>query len=148
MMRLCELVEQVLASNRDMSQQLQNMDNKPVHTPHSPGSGPEDDASISSSRTVTPPLPPGFPRILCQRMFNEVGSVSHSKEDLFPSRVYRKALFNDSHLSFVTSAATNKTFYPIPENGSPVTIPIMKGRAPRSRDKESTITQSSKAPQK
>ena len=70
------------------------------------------------------------------------------EEDLFAPRVYSKALFNDSHLSFVMSAATNKTFYPIPEDGSPVTIPIMKGSDPRSRNKESTITQSSKATRK
>ena len=104
MTRLCDLVERVLANNRDMSRRLRNMDDKPSHIPRPPGLDPEDDARTSSSRTVTPP-PPG----LSPGNFTE--NVQRSKfgfafeEDLFSSSVYRKPLFSDSRLSLVTSAA-------------------------------------------
>ncbi|KAK0517095.1 hypothetical protein JMJ35_000250 [Cladonia borealis] len=104
MTRLCDLVEQVLASNQDMSRRLRNMDDKPVHIPNSPGPGPEDDATTSSSGTITPP-PPGLPpdRLPDNVQRSKFGFVF--EEDLFASRVYRKPLFSDSRLSLVTSAA-------------------------------------------
>ena len=104
MTRLCDLVERVLANNRDMSRRLRNMDDRPGHIPHPPGLDLEDDARTSFSRTVTPP-PPGLPPA------NFPENVQRSKfgfafeEDLFSSSVYRKPLFSDSHLSLVTSAA-------------------------------------------
>ena len=108
MTRLCEQIEQVLASNRDISRRLRNMDDKPVPVPHSPGLGLgvvlEDDASISSSRTFTLP-PPGLrpdrlPGIVQQNRFGFA-----FEEDLLASRVYRKPFLSDSRPSLVTSAA-------------------------------------------
>ena len=104
MTRLCKLVEQVLASNRDMSRRLRHMDDKSVPISHSLGLVLEDDASTPSSRTVTPP-PPGLPP------GNLPENVQRSKfgfafeEELFASCVYRKPLFSDSRPSLVTSAA-------------------------------------------
>ena len=136
MTRLCELVEQVLASNRDMSRRLRNMDDKPVHIPHSPNPDVEDDASTSSSRTGTPP-PPGLHPDDLPDNAQRKGFGFAFEEDLFASRVYRKPLFNDSRLPLSTSAATDNFFYSIPEDGSPVTIPIRKGENSRTQANES-----------
>ncbi len=104
MTRLCDLVEQVLASNQDMSRRLRNMDAKPVQIPHSPGPDPEDDASTTSSRTITPP-PPGLPPDKLPEDVDRSQFGFAFEEDLLASRVYRKPLFSDSKLSLVTSAA-------------------------------------------
>ena len=103
MTRLCDRVEQALASNQDMSRRLRNMDDKPVQIFHSPGPDPGDDASTTSSRTVT--LPPGLPpENLPENVVRSQFGFAF-EEDLFASRVYRKPLFSDSGLSLVTSAA-------------------------------------------
>ena len=104
MTRLCDLVEQVLATNQDMSRRLRNMDDKPAKRSHSPGSDREDDASTTSGKTVTLP-PPGLPRDgLPENSYRSEFGFSF-EEDLFASRVYRRPLFSDSGLSLVTSAA-------------------------------------------
>lgn len=101
MTRLCELVEQVLATNRDMSRRLRNMDGK---RSHSPGSDREDDASTISGATVTLP-PPGLSRDGLPENVHRNQFGFSFEEDLFASRVYRRPLFSDSGLSLVTSAA-------------------------------------------
>ena len=100
MTRLCELVEQVLATNQDMSRRLRNMDGKRTR---SRGSDREDDASTTSGETVTLP-PPGLPRDGLSDVYRSQFGCSF-EEDLFASRVYRRPLFSDSSLSLATSAA-------------------------------------------
>ena len=104
MTRLCGLVEQVLADNQGMSRRLRNMDDKPVHIPHSPGPSAEDDTSTTSSRTVTPP-PPDLPRDDLPENVPRTQFDSAFEEELHASCVYRKPLFRDSRLSTATSAA-------------------------------------------
>lgn len=104
MTRLCDLVEQVLATNHDMSRRLRNMDDKPVRRSHSPGSDREDDASTTSGETGTLP-PPGFPHDGLPENVHRSQFGFSFEEDLFASRVYRRPLFSDSGLSLVTSAA-------------------------------------------
>ena len=101
MRRLCELVEQVLATNQDMSRRLRNMNGK---RSHSPGSDREDDASTTSGATVTLP-PPGLSRNGLPENVHRNQFGFSFEEDLFASRVYRRPLFSDSGLSLVTSAA-------------------------------------------
>ena len=103
MTRLCDLVEQVLAKNQDMSRRLRNMDDKSTHQATSTTSNVKDGASATSSRTVTPsPDAPEDTRIdFVQR--NQFGFAF--EEDLMASRVYRKPHFSDSGESLVTSAA-------------------------------------------
>ena len=101
MTRLCELVEQVLATNQDMSRRLRNMDGK---RSRSPDSDREDDASTCSSDTVTLPLP-GLPRDGLPENVHRSQFGFSFEEDLFASRVYRRPLFSDSGLSLATSAA-------------------------------------------
>ena len=103
MTRLCDLVEQVLATNQDMSRRLRSMDDKPSKRSHSPGLDRVDDASTTSDETVTLPLP-GLPRDGLSDVHRSQFGFSF-EEDLFASRVYRGPLCNDSNLSLVTSAA-------------------------------------------
>ena len=104
MTRLCDLVEQVLANNQDMSRRLRNVDDKPVKRSYSPGSDREDDASTTSGETVTLP-PPGLPRDGLPENVHRSQFGFSFEEDLLASRVYRRPLFSDSGLSLVTSAA-------------------------------------------
>lgn len=99
MTHLCDLVQQVLASNQEMSLRLRNLDDKTTDTATPTAAKVDDDASTTSSRTATPPLvnlPQGMQR-------NQFGFAF--EEDLLASRVYRKTLFSDSGESLVTSAA-------------------------------------------
>ena len=100
--RLCDRVEQVLASNQDMGRRLRDMDHNTIRRAASTVISSRDDASTKSSGTVTPPIhPPGNLPEVIQR--NQFGFAF--EEDLFASRVYRKPLFSDSGESLVTSAA-------------------------------------------
>ena len=93
MARLCDRVEQVLASNQDMGRRLRAASTLTKS---------RDDASTNSSGTATPPIhPPGNVPEVIQR--NKFGFAF--EEDLFASRVYRKPLFSDSGESLITSAA-------------------------------------------
>ena len=103
MTRLCDLVEQVLATNQDMSRRLRRMDDKPGKRSHSPGSDREDDASTTSSELFTLP-PPGLPRDGLLDVHRSQFGFSF-EEDLFASRVYRRPLCHNSTPSLVTSAA-------------------------------------------
>ena len=102
MARLCDRVEQVLASNEDMGRRLRDMDHNTIHRAASTVMSSRDDASTTSSGTVTPPIhPPGnLPEVIERNQFGFA-----FEEDLFASRVYRKPLFSDSGESLVTSAA-------------------------------------------
>lgn len=104
MTRLCDLLEQVLATNQDMSRRLRNMDEKPVKRSRSPSSEREDDASTTSGKTVTIP-PPSLPRDGLPKNVHRSQFGFSFEEDLFASRVYRRPLFSDSGLSLITSAA-------------------------------------------
>lgn len=98
MTRLCDLVQQVLASNQEMNLRLRNLDDKTSETA-APTAAKADDASTASSRISNPALdsvPHGVQR-------NQLGFAF--EEDLLASRVYRKPLYSDSGESLVTSAA-------------------------------------------
>ena len=102
MARLCDRVEQVLASNQDMGRRLRDMDHDTSHRATSTVTISRDDASTKSSGTVTPPIhPPGNVLEVLQR--DKFGFAF--EEDLFASRVYCKPLFSDSRESLITSAA-------------------------------------------
>lgn len=102
MARLCDRVEQVLASNQDMGRRLRDMDHITIQRAASTVMSSRDDAGTKSSGTVTPAIhPPGNLPEVIQR--NQFGFAF--EEDLFASRVYRKPLFSDSGESLVTSAA-------------------------------------------
>lgn len=99
MVRLCNLVERVLAKNEEISLRLRNIDDAIGQlTP------PKDDdgGSISSSRTVTPP--PGPSSDVTQGV-QRMHFSSAFEEGLLASRVYRRPLFSNSGESLVTSAA-------------------------------------------
>ena len=102
MARLCDRVEQVLASNQDMGRRLRDMDHITIHRAASTAMSSRDDASTKSSGTVTPPThPPGnLPEVVKRNQFGFA-----FEEDLFASRVYRKPLLSDSGESLITSAA-------------------------------------------
>ena len=102
MARLCERVEQVLASNQDMGRRLRDMDHDISHRAASTVTNSRDDASTNSSRTITPPIhPPGnVPEVI---QCNQFGFAF--EEDLFASRVYRRPLFSDSGESLITSSS-------------------------------------------
>ena len=102
MARLCDRVEQVLASNQDMGRRLRDIDHDTIHKAASTVMNPRDDASTKSSGTVTPPIHPSgnLPEVIQRNQFGFA-----FEEDLFASRVYRKPLFSDSGESLITSAA-------------------------------------------
>ena len=100
--RLCDRVEQVLASNQDMGRRLRDMDHNTIHGAASTVMNSRDNASTKSSGTVAPPIhPPGnLPEVIQRNRFGFA-----FEEDLFASRVYRRPLFSDSGESLITSAA-------------------------------------------
>lgn len=102
MARLCDRVEQVLASNQDMGRRLRDMDHNTSHRAASTVTKSRDDASTKSSGTITPPVHPrgNLPEVIQRNQFGFA-----FEEDLFASRVYRKPLFSDSGESLITSAA-------------------------------------------
>lgn len=113
MVRLCNLVEQVLAKNEEMSLRLRNIDDAVANQQKDLSKLKGDAVStVSSDLTVTPPLDP----------FDDTGNAgdqqrhvptrsrtthfnSAFEEDLLASRVYRKPLFSQSGESLATSAA-------------------------------------------
>ena len=103
MVRLCNLVEQVLAKNEEMSLRLRNIDDavakQQSQSKKSTGNGEE---SVLSERTVTPPPGPSNDR---PERAQPKGANFTFEEDLLASRVYRKPLFSKSGESLVTSAA-------------------------------------------
>lgn len=101
MARLCDRVDQVLASNQDMGRRLRDMDHDTIHEAASTVMNSRDDASTNSSGTVTAPThPPGDVPEVIQR--NRFGFAF--EEDLFASCVYRRPLFSNSGESLMTSA--------------------------------------------
>ncbi len=98
MLRLCSLVEQVLAKNEEMGLRLRNMDG----AVSDPGPKERPDASTTSSRTVSPP--PSPPKDMPEDIQRNAFGFAF-EEDLLASRVYRRPLFSDSGESLVTSAA-------------------------------------------
>ena len=102
MSRLCDLVEQVLAENWEMSLQLRNIDSIVIGQTQSKEPGRDRDASITSNGRATPPH--GHPKDVPQGLQrNHLGFAF--EEDLFASRVYRKPLFSKYGNSLVPSAA-------------------------------------------
>ena len=102
MARLCDRIEQALASNQDMGRRLRDIDHNSTQRAASTVMNSRDDASTKSSGTVTPPIhPPGnLPEVIKRNQFGFA-----FEEDLFASRVYRKPLLSDSEESLITSAA-------------------------------------------
>ena len=96
---LCNLVQQVLASNQEMGLRLRNLDDKTTETAIPIATKVDDDASTISSRTTNPDS------------IKELQGIQRNKfgfafeEELLASRVYRKPLCSDSGESLVTSAA-------------------------------------------
>ena len=95
MTRLCDLVQQVLVSNHEMSLRLRNLDEKAAETIVTVAPKLDDDAS-TTSLSVKPPLV-NVSQTAQRRWAFE--------EDLLASRVYRKPLYSASGESLVTSAA-------------------------------------------
>jgi len=98
MLRLCTLVEQVLAKNEEIGLRLRNMDG----ADSDPVPKLRPDASTTSSRTVSPP--PSPPKNMPEDIQRNAFGFAF-EEDLLASRVYRRPLFSDSGESLVTSAA-------------------------------------------
>ena len=102
MIRLCNLVEQVLAKNEEMSLRLRNIDDAIAKQCQSTMPKDDDDASISSNRTVLLPL---------NAAINVSPTVQQTEfsftfeQDLLATRVYRKPLVSRSGASFKTSTA-------------------------------------------
>lgn len=99
MTRLCDLVQQVLASNQEMSLRLRNLDDKTSEIAKPTATKVDNDASTTSSRTTYPDLV----NVSQGTQRNHFGFAF--EEDLLASRVYRKPLYSDSRESLVTSAA-------------------------------------------
>lgn len=99
MTRLCDLVQQVLASNFEMCLRLRNMDDKATNTAIPSVAKVDEDASTTSSRTANPALV----NVSQGTQRNQFGFAF--EEDLLASRVYCKPLYSDSRESLVTSAA-------------------------------------------
>ena len=99
MTRLCDLVQQVLASNQEMSLRLRNLDEKAAETSEPAAPKFDDDASTTSSLSVRPPLV----SVSQAAQRDQLGFAF--EEDLLASRVYRKPLYSNSGESLVTSAA-------------------------------------------
>ena len=99
MTRLCDLVQQVLASNQEMNLRLRNLDEKAAETTVPAAPKLDDDASTTSSLSVKPPLV----SVSQAPQRDQFGFAF--EEDLLASRVYRKPLYSNSGESLVTSAA-------------------------------------------
>ena len=99
MTRLCDLVQQVLANNQEMSLRLRNLDEKTAETIVPAAPKLEDNASTTSSLSVKPPLV----SVSQAAQRDQLGFAF--EEDLLASRVYRKPLYSASRESLVTSAA-------------------------------------------
>lgn len=99
MTHLCDLVQQVLASNQEMSLRLRNLDDKTSEIAKPTAKKVDADASTTSTRETNPVLV-SLPQ---RTQRNQFGFAF--EEDLLASRVYRKPLYSDSRESLVTSAA-------------------------------------------
>ncbi len=99
MTRLCDLVQQVLSSNQEMSLRLRGLDDKSTETVIPAAPEVDDDASTTSSSTVNPALV----NVSQGNQRNQFGFAF--EEDLLASRVYCRPLYSDSRDSLVTSAA-------------------------------------------
>ena len=97
--RLCDLVEQVLASNQDMSRRLRALDDAPAI--------PTSAASLTSNDdTNYTPSMPGMLPVESEPVGVQANTYEFAfEEDLQASRVYRKPLCSGSRESLVTSAA-------------------------------------------
>lgn len=102
MVRLCNLVEQVLAKNEEMSLRLRNIDDAIARQVYSTQPNDDGEGSISSIGTVNPPY----------KLSINIGRAGKQpqlsftfEEDLFATRVYRRPIIHKSGQSLMTSAA-------------------------------------------
>ena len=101
MHRLCDLVEEVLANNLDMSSRPRGIGSRLADTSGAPATVENHSESVRStiaSETKQLPGPPGNP--VPQHNFR-----SAFEEDLDASKVYKRALYNRSQLSLISYAA-------------------------------------------
>lgn len=99
--RLCDLVEEVLANNLDMSIRLRGIESRPAE--NSNPSAKLENPNGSARSTVaseTEQLPGPSENIIPQQTFR-----SAFEEDLDASKVYKRALYNNSQSSIISSAA-------------------------------------------
>lgn len=96
MIRLCNLVEQVLAKNEEMSLRLRNIDDAIAKQCQSKMPKDDDDASTSSDRTVILPLNPA---INISPTVQQTQFSFTFEEDLLATRVYRNPLVSISGAS-------------------------------------------------
>lgn len=101
MVRLCDLVEQVVAKNEEMSLRLRNIDDTISRLGQTTRPKDDENESTLSIQTVAPPHRPS---INVSQAVQQMQCSFAFEEDLLATRVYRKALVSNSRASFVTYA--------------------------------------------